>query len=265
MVWSGFAALLFASVMATVVVYLPPADFWRDRQPAVEQIFGSTPRIIAASILAFWCGSFVNSFVLAKMKILTQGRWLWTRTIGSTLCGEFIDTVLFSTIAFAGTMTRSELLTVMVTQYVLKSGWEVVSTPITYKLVNFLKRAEGEDFYDRNTNFTPFSLRVPMDAPPRAEVGLFSAAQPSGFAAGDALNESFLAPEETAVRRLCDLARLPPAQADAVQVARIAAGHRRTHGAHAWRRPGCAAASVSPGLPGGRRADVPGRGAAAHP
>jgi hypothetical protein len=160
-VWSGFAALLFASLMSMVVVKLPPADFWRDRQAAVEAVFGSTPRIVAASILAFWCGSFVNSFVLAKMKILTQGRWLWTRTIGSTLCGELIDTVLFSTIAFAGTMTRSELLTVMTTQYVLKSGWEVLSTPLTYKLVNFLKRAEAEDYYDRNTNFTPFSLRVP--------------------------------------------------------------------------------------------------------
>jgi len=159
-VWSGFAALLFASLMAMVVVHLPPADFWRDRQAAVEAVFGSTPRIIAASVLAFWCGSFVNSFVLAKMKILTQGRWLWTRTIGSTMCGELIDTVLFSTIAFAGTMTRNELLTVMTTQYVLKSGWEVLSTPLTYKLVNFLKRAEHEDYYDRNTNFTPFSLRV---------------------------------------------------------------------------------------------------------
>jgi queuosine precursor transporter len=159
-VWSGFAALLFASIMSQVVVYLPPADFWRDRQAAVESVFGSTPRIIAASILAFWCGSFVNSFVLAKMKILTRGRWLWTRTIGSTLCGELIDTVLFTTVAFAGTMTRSELMTVMTTQYVLKSSWEVLSTPITYKLVNFLKRAEGEDYYDRDTNFTPFSLRV---------------------------------------------------------------------------------------------------------
>ena len=160
-VWSGFAALLFASIMSQVVVYLPPADFWQDRQAAVAAVFGSTPRIIAASILAFWCGSFVNSFVLAKMKILTQGRWLWTRTIGSTLCGELVDTLLFTTVAFAGSMTRSELITVMTTQYVLKSGWEVLSTPVTYKLVNFLKRAEGEDYYDRDTNFTPFSLRVP--------------------------------------------------------------------------------------------------------
>jgi uncharacterized integral membrane protein (TIGR00697 family) len=159
-VWAGFAALLFASIMSQVVVYLPAADFWRDRQAAVESVFGSTPRIIAASILAFWCGSFANSFVLAKMKILTQGRWLWTRTIGSTLCGELIDTVLFTTVAFAGTMTRAELITVMTTQYVLKSGWEVLSTPITYQLVNFLKRSEHEDYYDRDTNFTPFSLRV---------------------------------------------------------------------------------------------------------
>jgi queuosine precursor transporter len=165
-VWSGFAALLFASIMSQVVVYLPPADFWRDRQAAVESVFGSTPRIIAASILAFWCGSFVNSFVLAKMKILTRGRWLWTRTIGSTLCGELVDTVLFTSVAFAGTMTRSELLTVMTTQYVLKSSWEVLSTPITYQLVNFLKRTEREDYYDRDTNFTPFSLRVADERTP---------------------------------------------------------------------------------------------------
>ena len=160
-VWAGFGALLFASLMSLVVVYLPSADFWRDKQAAIETVFGSTPRIIAGSIVAFWCGSFVNSFVLAKMKILTQGRWLWTRTIGSTLCGELVDSALFYSIAFAGMMTRDELLTVMTTQYVLKSSWEVLSTPLTYKLVNFLKRAEGEDYYDRNTNFTPFSLRVP--------------------------------------------------------------------------------------------------------
>ena len=159
-VWSGFAALLFASLMSVVVVHLPPSASWRANQPAAEAMFGSTPRIIAASVVAFWCGSFVNSFVLAKMKILTQGRWLWTRTIGSTLCGELVDSALFMSIAFAGTMPRAELLGLMMTQYVLKSGWEVLSTPLTYWLVNFLKRAEHEDYYDRNTNFTPFSLRV---------------------------------------------------------------------------------------------------------
>ena len=159
-VWSGFASLLFASLMATVIVQLPPADFWKDKQPAVEAIFGSTPRIIAGSIIAFWCGSFVNSFVLAKMKIRTGGRWLWTRTIGSTLCGELIDSALFYTIAFYGTWTTQQLVGVTITQYVLKSAWEVIMTPATYKIVGFLKRAEQEDHYDRGTNFTPFSLQA---------------------------------------------------------------------------------------------------------
>jgi queuosine precursor transporter len=162
-VWAGFGALAFASIMSAVIVHLPPADFWRDRQAAVETIFGSTPRIAAASMIAFWCGSFVNSFVLAKMKLLTRGRWLWTRTIGSTACGELFDSGLFYTLAFAGVMTARELLTVMATQYVLKTSWEVLSTPVTYKLVGFLKRAEQEDYYDRATNFTPFSLKVASD------------------------------------------------------------------------------------------------------
>jgi len=159
-VWSGFGALVFASLMATVVVHLPPAEFWKDKEPAVDAIFGSTPRIITGSIIAFWCGSFVNSFVLAKMKILTRGRWLWTRTIGSTLCGELVDSALFYTIAFYGTWTTQQLVGVTITQYVLKSAWEVIMTPATYKIVAFLKRAEHEDYYDRGTNFTPFSLQA---------------------------------------------------------------------------------------------------------
>jgi uncharacterized integral membrane protein (TIGR00697 family) len=159
-VWSGFGALVFASLMATVIVHLPPAEFWKDKQPAVDAIFGSTPRIIAGSIIAFWSGSFVNSFVLAKMKILTKGRWLWTRTIGSTLCGELVDSVLFYTIAFYGVWTPQQLIGVTITQYVLKSAWEVVMTPATYKIVGFLKRAEQEDYYDRGTDFTPFSLKA---------------------------------------------------------------------------------------------------------
>jgi uncharacterized integral membrane protein (TIGR00697 family) len=159
-VWSGFGALMFASVMATVVVHLPPADFWKDKEAAVDAIFGSTPRIIGASIIAFWCGSFVNSFVLAKMKILTGGRWLWTRTIGSTLCGELVDSALFYTIAFYGTWPTPQLVGVTITQYVLKSSWEVIMTPATYKIVGFLKRAEQEDYFDRGTNFTPFSLQA---------------------------------------------------------------------------------------------------------
>jgi uncharacterized integral membrane protein (TIGR00697 family) len=159
-VWSGFAALAFAAFMAAVIVHLPPADFWRDRQPAVEAMFGNTPRIICASIIAFWCGSFVNSYVLAKMKIWTRGRWLWTRLIGSTVCGELVDTALFYTTAFAGLWTVSDLASVALDQYVLKSLWEVIATPLTYRVVAFLKRAEQEDYYDRDTNFTPFSLKT---------------------------------------------------------------------------------------------------------
>ncbi|HYB65927.1 MAG TPA: queuosine precursor transporter [Steroidobacteraceae bacterium] len=159
-VWSGFAALAFAAFMATVIVHLPPADFWRSRQPAIEAMFGNTPRIIGASIIAFWCGSFVNSYVLAKMKIWTRGRWLWTRLVGSTLCGELVDTALFYTIAFYGLWTASELTAVALDQYVLKSLWEVLAMPLTYRIVAFLKRAEQEDYYDLHTDFTPFSLKA---------------------------------------------------------------------------------------------------------
>jgi len=157
-VWSGFAALAFAAFMSTVIVHLPPADGWRAHQAAVEEIFGNTPRIICASIIAFWCGSFVNSYVLAKMKIWTAGRWLWTRIIGSTVCGELVDTALFYSIAFFGIWSNDELLSLAAIQYLLKSLWEVIATPLTYRIVAFLKRAEQEDYYDRDTNFTPFSL-----------------------------------------------------------------------------------------------------------
>jgi len=159
-VWSGFAALIFAAFMAAVIVHLPPAGFWRNRQPAVEEMFGNTPRIVCASMLAFWCGSFVNSYVLAKMKIWTRGRWLWTRLVGSTICGELIDTGLFYVIAFGGLWAARDLIAVTVDQYVLKVLWEVIATPATYRIVAFLKRAEQEDYYDRHTNFTPFSLKA---------------------------------------------------------------------------------------------------------
>ena len=159
-VWSGLAALVFASFMAAVIVHLPPAEHWKNNQKAVEEIFGNTPRIVLASIIAFWCGSFVNSFVLAKMKLWTNGRWLWTRIIGSTLCGELVDSALFCTIAFAGVWPTEELVSVTLTQYVLKSSWEIVATPLTYQVVAFLKRSEHEDYYDRDTDFTPFSLKA---------------------------------------------------------------------------------------------------------
>lgn len=159
-VWTGFAALVFAAVMSTVIVALPPSVGWQDKQTAVETIFGSTPRIIAGSIIAFWSGSLVNSYVLAKMKIWTQGRWLWTRTIGSTMCGELVDSVLFYCIAFYGVWSMDQLVAVTATQYVLKTGWEVVMTPVTYRLVARLKNAEREDYYDRDTDFTPFTLKL---------------------------------------------------------------------------------------------------------
>jgi len=157
-VWSGFAALAFATLMSVVIVDLPPANFWRPHQAAVAEIFGNTPRIACGSMLAFWCGSFVNSYVIAKLKLLTGGRWLWTRTIGSTLCGEAVDSAIFYTIAFAGLWPTAELIAVSLTQYVLKSTWEVLATPLTYAVVNFLKRREGVDTFDRGISFSPFHL-----------------------------------------------------------------------------------------------------------
>jgi len=159
-VWAGFGALAFASFMAAVVVHLPPSKSSFANQAAVEAIFGNTPRIVLASVIAFLCGTFVNSYVLAKMKIWTRGRWLWTRLIGSTLCGELVDSILFYGIAFAGRMPRDELVALLFTQYALKSGWEIIAAPLTYRVVAFLKRAENEDFYDTHTNFTPFSIKT---------------------------------------------------------------------------------------------------------
>ena len=159
-IWAGFAGLVFASVMATVVVALPPAPFWNN-QAAYEIAFGSAWRIVLASMIAYFCGEFVNSFVLAKMKIMTAGRWLWTRTIGSTIAGEAVDSALFYPLAFYGTgiIPDDKLPVVMVAQFVTKVGVEVVFTPLTYRIVNALKRAEQEDFYDRRTNFNPFAIK----------------------------------------------------------------------------------------------------------
>jgi uncharacterized integral membrane protein (TIGR00697 family) len=160
-IWAGFGGLIFASIMATVVVALPPAPFWKN-QAAYDIAFGSTWRIISASVFAYFCGEFVNSLVLAKMKILTSGKWLWTRTIGSTLASEAVDSSLFYPLAFYGTgiIPDDKLPLVMLSQFVAKVGVEVVFTPLTYWIVGFLKRAEREDYYDTSTNFTPFSLKA---------------------------------------------------------------------------------------------------------
>jgi uncharacterized integral membrane protein (TIGR00697 family) len=158
-VWAGFGALLFASVMSAIVVHLPPAAGWNG-QSVIEQAFGSTWRIALASLTGYFCGEFTNSFTLAKLKILTGGRFLWTRTIGSTIVGELCDTLVFYPLAFFGTWDNGLLLKVMIANYLVKVGWEVVATPITYRVVSALKRAEHEDYFDRDTNFTPFSLSV---------------------------------------------------------------------------------------------------------
>jgi uncharacterized integral membrane protein (TIGR00697 family) len=160
-IWAGFAALAFASFMAWVVVQLPPAASWKN-QAAYEVAFGSTWRIALASMIAYFCGEFVNSFVLAKMKIATHGRHLWSRTIGSTIFGEGVDSLLFYPLAFYGTgIIPNELIpAVMLTQFIAKVSVEVLFTPVTYAVVGWLKRAENEDHYDRGTRFTPFSLKV---------------------------------------------------------------------------------------------------------
>jgi len=160
-IWAGFGGLAFASFMAYVVVALPPAPFWNNQQ-AYEIAFGQAWRIAGASMFAYFCGEFVNSFVLAKMKILTAGKWLWTRTIGSTIFGEAVDSALFYPLAFYGTgiIPDDKLPAVMLFQFVAKVTVEVAFTPLTYRIVGFLKRAEHEDYYDRGTNFTPFSLKT---------------------------------------------------------------------------------------------------------
>ncbi len=156
-IWTGFAALLFMAFMAQVVVALPPADTWHG-QAAYEAVFGQVPRIVGASILAVWAGEFVNSFILAKMKLWTKGRHLWSRTIGSTFVGQGVDSLIFYPLAFWGVWDNSTLAVVLVTQWALKVGWEALLTPFTYAAVGFLKRREGVDVYDVGTDFTPFRV-----------------------------------------------------------------------------------------------------------
>ena len=158
-VWVGFAASIFTAGMATVVVAMPPARDWTG-QETLAAVFGQAPRIFAASITAFWAGEFANSFVLARMKVLTGGKHLWTRTIGSTAVGQGVDTLIFYPLAFWGIWEPALIFTVMLTNYLLKVGWEVLLTPVTYKVVGALKQAEGLDVFDRETNFTPFATKI---------------------------------------------------------------------------------------------------------
>ncbi|MCW1383426.1 queuosine precursor transporter [Novosphingobium sp. KCTC 2891] len=176
-VWMGFFAMLFMAVMSFVVVAMPPSPDWGCAssgdplfadlvaktsagtvcQTTYVSVFGSTWRIVLASIAAFWAGEFVNSFVLARMKVLTNGKHLWTRTIGSTIFGQAVDSAIFYPVAFLGTWTTQAVLTVMVTNWAMKVAWEVLLTPATYAVVGFLKRREGVDVFDTDTDFSPFA------------------------------------------------------------------------------------------------------------
>jgi len=167
-IWVGFGALIFASLMAFVVTSLPLPESGSlesmrgnlEKQKAIAMIFGQVPRIVLASLLAFWIGEFVNSFVLAKLKLWSAGKFLWVRTISSTVLGEIADSLVFYPIAFYGTWSNEQLISVMIGNYFIKVLWEVLATPFTYLIVGFLKKAENEDYYDKDTDFNPFSLET---------------------------------------------------------------------------------------------------------
>jgi uncharacterized integral membrane protein (TIGR00697 family) len=160
-IWVGFGALIFMAFMSWVVVSLPPAEGWPG-QAAYESVFGNSWRIVLASITAFWVGEFANSFVLARMKSLTGGRYLWTRTIGSTVVGQGLDSLIFYPLAFYGLAgwPIEQLWQVVVSQFVIKTLWEALLTPVTYAVVGTLKRREGVDVFDEHTDFTPFRARM---------------------------------------------------------------------------------------------------------
>jgi queuosine precursor transporter len=158
-IWAGFAGLVFMAVMSWVVVALPPAAGW-EGQAAYESVFGQVWRIVFASITAFWVGEFVNSYVMARMKIWTGGKHLWSRTIGSTVVGQGVDSLIFYPLAFWGVWNNEQVVTVMVTNWLLKVFWEAALTPVTYAVVGWLKRKEGVDIFDEGTNFSPFKTKV---------------------------------------------------------------------------------------------------------
>jgi uncharacterized integral membrane protein (TIGR00697 family) len=154
-IWLGFfgTALLYA--IGAIVIALPAAPGWRNQQ-AFATVFGVIPRILAASLIAFWAGEFANSYTMARLKLLTNGRKLWTRTIGSTVVGQAVDTVLVITLTFGGTLSMATLGRIIISGYLLKVGYEVLATPITYMVIHWLKRAEQSDAFDRHASFNPF-------------------------------------------------------------------------------------------------------------
>jgi hypothetical protein len=156
-VWAGFSAQIFAAFMSYCVLAFPPAPGW-PHQAAFETVFAGTPRIVLASLTAYFCGEFCNSYVLAKMKLRSGGRHLWVRTIGSTIVGEGVDSLIFYPLAFLGVWPTELVFGVLAGNYALKVAWEAAMTPVTYRIVSFLKRVEHEDYFDRDTNFTPFAI-----------------------------------------------------------------------------------------------------------
>jgi len=163
-IWTGFFWVALAALTFALVDWLPVVE-GAAGSDSFHNVLGQTPRIVAASLLAYVCGEFINSFVLAKMKLLTQGRWLWSRTVSSTLVGQAVDTSIFLAVAFIGVLDGDLLIALLISNYVFKVGVEVVMTPLTYAVVGWLKGAEGIDAFDRNTDFNPFRLAVGSASP----------------------------------------------------------------------------------------------------
>lgn len=156
-IWVGFISIFVMAAVLMIVGILPAANDWKN-QDAYDKILGLTPRIVVASLFAFLVGEFSNSFILAKLKIVTKGKWLWTRTIGSTVVGELVDSAIFILIAFWGVLPSGLLMTLIFSNYFFKTGVEILFTPLTYKIVNFLKKEERENYFDYKTNFNPFKI-----------------------------------------------------------------------------------------------------------
>lgn len=156
-IWVGFIGVIFASIMSYIIVKLPPAPGW-EGQEAYALIFGQVPRIVLASLIAFFTGEMINAYVMARMKVWTKGKHLWTRTIGSTIVGQGMDSLIFYPIAFYGIWENDVLIIVMISNFFIKVAWEALLTPVTYKLVGLLKRAEGVDVFDVKTDFSPFKI-----------------------------------------------------------------------------------------------------------
>ncbi len=158
-IWCGFTAMGFATFVTWLIVILPPAPGW-EYQKEIEIVFKTTPRLALASMLAYFAGEFVNSYVVAKMKVWTEGKWLWARLFASTVAGEAVDSIIIYPLAFYKIWPAHLLIKVMITSYVFKVLWELFAMPLTYPFVRYLKRIENEDYYDRNTNFSPFSFKT---------------------------------------------------------------------------------------------------------